>query len=43
MPESIVKDKVEPELPTLTKVNQKVEEKSVKGSVKGSMKGSTKK
>ena len=41
MPESIVKDRVEPELPTLTKP-EKVEEKSVKGSVKSSVKGSVK-
>jgi WD40 repeat protein len=44
MPEAIIKDKVEPELPTLTKTsqNQKNEEKSVKNSVKGSVKGSVK-
>lgn len=41
MPESIVRDKVQPELPTLTKEPQK-EEKSVKGSVKSSIKGSVK-
>lgn len=40
MPATIVKDKVDPELPTLTK--QEKEEKSVKGSVKASVKGSVK-
>jgi cilia- and flagella-associated protein 52 len=41
MPASILGDKVDPELPTLTK-QEKVEEKSVKGSIKGSVKGSVK-
>ena len=41
MPQSVIKDKVQPELPTLTKA-EKVEEKSVKGSLKGSVKGSVK-
>lgn len=41
MPEHIIKDKVEVELPTLTK-QEKVEGQSVKGSVKASVKGSVK-
>lgn len=41
MPSTIVSDKVDPELPTLSKP-EKVEEKSVKGSVKSSVKGSVK-
>ncbi len=40
MPECVAKDKVEVELPTLSK--QEKEEKSVKGSVKSSVKSSVK-